>query len=160
MLNVVIQTVIQPKVVGDAVGLSTTLTFVSLIFWTWVIGPLGALLAIPLTLLAKALLDRRRSEPPWVRPLISNKDEDHRGSSRTGVPPDPRRREARPAGIGRPVLVRGVLPRRADLRADFFAGLPGRDQQRPRRHGLQRAGRRRPVPRSLRVVRRTRSPAA
>ena len=56
VLNVVIQTVIQPKVVGDAVGLSTTLTFVSLVFWTWVIGPLGALLAIPLTLLAKALL--------------------------------------------------------------------------------------------------------
>ncbi|MCP4224254.1 MAG: AI-2E family transporter, partial [Actinomycetia bacterium] len=55
-LNVIIQSVIQPKFVGDAVGLSVTLTFVSLLFWGWVLGPLGALLAVPLTLLAKALL--------------------------------------------------------------------------------------------------------
>ena len=38
VLNVVIQSVIQPKFVGDAVGLSVTLTFLSLIFWTWVLG--------------------------------------------------------------------------------------------------------------------------
>ena len=56
VINLVIQSVIQPKFVGDAVGLSTTLTFLSLVFWAWVLGPLGALLAIPLTLLAKALL--------------------------------------------------------------------------------------------------------
>ena len=56
VLNVVIQSVIQPKFVGDAVGLSVTLTFLSLIFWTWVLGPLGAILAVPLTLMAKAFL--------------------------------------------------------------------------------------------------------
>ena len=56
LINFVIQSIIQPKVVGDAVGLSTTVTFLSLVFWAWVLGPLGALLAIPLTLLAKALL--------------------------------------------------------------------------------------------------------
>ncbi|MFC6041708.1 AI-2E family transporter [Nocardioides hankookensis] len=76
VLNVVIQTVIQPKVVGDAVGLSTTLSFVSLVFWTWVIGPLGALLAIPLTLLAKALLVDIDPNLRWLRPLISNKDDE------------------------------------------------------------------------------------
>ena len=75
VLNVVIQTVIQPKVVGDAVGLSTTLSFVSLIFWAWVIGPLGALLAIPLTLFAKALLVDVDPSLRWVRPLISNKED-------------------------------------------------------------------------------------
>lgn len=75
VLNVVIQSVIQPKVVGDTVGLSTTLSFVSLVFWAWVIGPLGALLAIPLTLLAKALLVDVDPALRWLRPLISNKDE-------------------------------------------------------------------------------------
>ncbi|GAA4372401.1 AI-2E family transporter [Nocardioides caricicola] len=75
VLNVVIQSVIQPKVVGDAVGLSTTLSFFSLVFWTWVIGPLGALLAIPLTLFAKALLVDADPDTRWLRPLISNKDE-------------------------------------------------------------------------------------
>ena len=48
VINLVIQSVIQPRVVGDKVGLSPTLTYLSVVFWTWVIGPLGALLAVPL----------------------------------------------------------------------------------------------------------------
>lgn len=70
-INVVIQSVIQPKFVGDAVGLSTTLTFLSLIFWGWVLGPLGALLAVPMTLLAKALLVDIDPSTRWAAPLIS-----------------------------------------------------------------------------------------
>jgi AI-2 transport protein TqsA len=56
VLNFVIQTVIQPRFVGDSVGLAMTTTFVALVFWAWLLGPIGALLAIPLTLLMKALL--------------------------------------------------------------------------------------------------------
>jgi AI-2 transport protein TqsA len=56
LLNLVIQSVIQPYFVGDSVGLGVTTTFLALIFWAWLLGPLGALLAIPLTLLVKALL--------------------------------------------------------------------------------------------------------
>jgi predicted PurR-regulated permease PerM len=70
IINVVIQSVIQPKFVGDAVGLSVTLTFVSLIFWAWVIGPLGALLAIPLSLLAKALLLDIDPSTRWIGALV------------------------------------------------------------------------------------------
>lgn len=69
--NVVIQSVIQPKIVGDALGLSATLTFLSLVFWAWVLGPLGALLAIPMTLLVKALLVDVDPETRWVIPLLS-----------------------------------------------------------------------------------------
>ncbi len=71
VINVIIQSVIQPRFVGDAVGLSATLTFVSLIFWAWVIGPLGALLAVPLTLLVKALLVDIDPTTQWAAPLIS-----------------------------------------------------------------------------------------
>ena len=39
VINFLIQSVIQPRVVGDAVGLTALLTFISLVFWTWVIGP-------------------------------------------------------------------------------------------------------------------------
>ena len=74
VLNVVIQSGIQPKVVGDAVGLSTTLTFVSLVFWAWVIGPIGALLAIPLSLLIKAVLIDADPANKWLVPLVSNTD--------------------------------------------------------------------------------------
>ena len=70
-INAVIQSVIQPKFVGDAVGLSTTLTFLSLIFWGWVFGPLGALLAVPMTLLVKALLIDVDPGARWVAPLVS-----------------------------------------------------------------------------------------
>ncbi len=72
VLNVIIQSGIQPKVVGDAVGLSTTLTFVSLVFWAWVLGPLGALLAIPLSLLVKAVLIDADPDSRWMVPLVSN----------------------------------------------------------------------------------------
>jgi predicted PurR-regulated permease PerM len=73
VINFVIQSVIQPRIVGDAVGLSATLTFMSLIFWTWVIGPLGALLAVPLTLLFKALLVEADPDARWALPIISGK---------------------------------------------------------------------------------------
>ncbi|GAA1701974.1 AI-2E family transporter [Microbacterium sediminicola] len=54
--NVVLQVLIQPKFVADAVDLSLTLSFFSVIFWTFIIGPLGAILSIPLTLLVRALV--------------------------------------------------------------------------------------------------------
>lgn len=56
VLNFVVQSLIQPRFVGDSVGLAMTTTFLALVFWAWLLGPLGALLAIPATLLAKALL--------------------------------------------------------------------------------------------------------
>jgi AI-2 transport protein TqsA len=72
VINVVIQSIIQPKFVGDAVGLSVTLTFLSLVFWSFVLGPLGALLAIPLSLLVKALLVDADPAAQWLRPLLGD----------------------------------------------------------------------------------------
>ena len=71
VINFLIQSVIQPRVVGDAVGLTPMLTFLSLVFWTWVIGPLGALLAVPLTLLIRALLVEADPSTRWAMPLIA-----------------------------------------------------------------------------------------
>jgi predicted PurR-regulated permease PerM len=74
VLNLVIQSGIQPKVVGDAVGLSTTLTFVSLVFWAFIIGPIGAIMAVPLSLLVRALLVDADPASTWLVPLIANRD--------------------------------------------------------------------------------------
>jgi predicted PurR-regulated permease PerM len=71
VVNFVIQSVIQPRIVGGAVGLSPTLTFLSLVFWTWVVGPLGALLAVPLSLFTKSLLVEADPRARWALPLIS-----------------------------------------------------------------------------------------
>ena len=70
LLNFVIQTLIQPRFVGDSVGLSMTVTFIALLFWSWVLGALGALLAIPLTLLAKALLVDVDPRGQWLDALL------------------------------------------------------------------------------------------
>ncbi|BBH67285.1 AI-2E family transporter [Actinoplanes sp. OR16] len=72
VVNFVIQSVIQPKIVGNAVGLSATVSFLSLIFWAWVLGGLGALLAIPLTLLAKGLLVDIDPTTRWMNALLSS----------------------------------------------------------------------------------------
>ena len=74
VLNLVIQSLIQPKIVGDAVGLSPTLSFLSLVFWTWVIGPLGAVLAVPLSLLVRAVLVDADPASRWLAPLVGGHD--------------------------------------------------------------------------------------
>jgi predicted PurR-regulated permease PerM len=71
LINFVVQSLIQPKFLGDAVGLSTTVTFLSLILWTFILGPLGALLAIPLSLLTRALLIDSDPDGDWAAALVS-----------------------------------------------------------------------------------------
>jgi predicted PurR-regulated permease PerM len=76
VLNVTIQTFIQPRIVGNSVGLSAELTFLSLVVWTFLLGPLGALLAVPMTLLVRALFIDADPRAAWVSPLIDAQVED------------------------------------------------------------------------------------
>ena len=73
VVNVTLQVMIQPKFVSDAVDLSLTLSFFSVIFWTFVIGPLGAILSIPLTLLVRALVLDGDPESWWLRWLSGDR---------------------------------------------------------------------------------------
>ena len=72
VLNFVVQSVIQPRFVGNAVGLSTTATFVSLVLWGWILGAVGAILAVPLTLLVKAVLVDVDPRARWVDALLGS----------------------------------------------------------------------------------------
>ena len=74
VLNFVIQSLIQPKFTGDAVGLNTTTTFLSLLFWSQVIGALGTILAVPLTLFVKCVLIESDSRSRWVGIFLSAGD--------------------------------------------------------------------------------------
>ena len=98
-INSVVQSIIQPKYVGNAVSLSETLTFVSVLFWAVVLGPVGAILAVPLTLFVRALLLDSDPSISWWRPLTGDrkdleqllKEEDaairaRRGRQRPGRP--------------------------------------------------------------------------
>ena len=84
LLNFVVQTLIQPRFVGDSVGLSMTVTFVALLFWGWVLGALGALLAIPLTLLVKALLVDVDPRGHWLDALLREEPRAPRTHARPG----------------------------------------------------------------------------
>jgi predicted PurR-regulated permease PerM len=79
VVNVVLQVLVQPKFVSDAVDLSLTLSFFSVIFWTFVIGPLGAILSIPLTLFVRSLVLEGDPDARWLRWLSGD---------RSAVPPD------------------------------------------------------------------------
>ena len=70
VINFVIQSIIQPKFVSDAVNISLTVTFLSLVFWTFIIGPIGAILAVPLTLLVKSLLFDVDPSTRWMSSLL------------------------------------------------------------------------------------------
>ena len=79
VLNVTIQTFIQPRIVGNSVGLSGEITFMSLVVWTFLLGALGALLAVPMTLLLRAIFIDADPRASWVAPLIDAKvEDDHR----------------------------------------------------------------------------------
>ncbi|MFC3453278.1 AI-2E family transporter [Amycolatopsis speibonae] len=70
LLNFVVQSLIQPRFVAESVGLSTLVTVLTLVFWTWLLGPLGAVLAVPATLLAKALLIDVDPRARWAEALL------------------------------------------------------------------------------------------
>lgn len=83
-VNVVLQVLVQPKFVSDAVSLSLTLSFFSVIFWSFLIGPLGAILSIPLTLLVRAIVLEGDPRTRWLRWLTGDTEVGVEGES----PPD------------------------------------------------------------------------
>ena len=84
VLNFVVQTIIQPKFTGDAVGVGPTVTFLSLLVWAWVLGPVGALLALPATLLVKALLVDADPQARWLNAFLASNPESARAEDTEG----------------------------------------------------------------------------
>ena len=68
-VNVVIGSIIEPKYMGKGLGLSTLVVFVSLVFWGWILGPVGMLLSVPLTITVKLALDSK-AETEWLGHLL------------------------------------------------------------------------------------------
>jgi AI-2 transport protein TqsA len=70
VVNVIVGNVIEPRVMGRGLGLSTLVVFVSLVFWGWVLGPIGMVLSVPLTMIVKIYLDAS-DETRWLAILLS-----------------------------------------------------------------------------------------
>lgn len=74
IINIAIGSILEPKVMGRGVGLSVLVVFISLSFWGWVLGPVGMLLSVPLTMAVKIGLTKSESGE-WLALLLgSNKD--------------------------------------------------------------------------------------
>ena len=68
-VNVIIGSFIEPKVMGKGLGLSTLVVFLSLLFWGWLLGIVGMLLSIPLTIMAKIAFDAH-DNTKWISVLL------------------------------------------------------------------------------------------
>lgn len=152
VINFTLQSLIQPKFVGDAVGLNPTVTFLSLVFWSFVVGPLGAILAVPLTLFFQSLLITTEPRAGWLNVFLESdrrdggaaRQDDGAARSDDGAPPPttdsgpqgvvPAATPARPARGDRsdPAAGPAVATLRPDRAAPADAGPgPEEDGDRP-----------------------------
>jgi predicted PurR-regulated permease PerM len=69
-INTLIGSVVEPRFMGEGLGLSTLVVFLSLVFWGWLLGPVGMLLSIPLTMVVKIACDMS-PQTAWLSLMLS-----------------------------------------------------------------------------------------
>jgi len=74
LINMVMGNIIEPRYLGKGLGLSTLVVFLSLIFWGWLLGTVGMLLSVPLTMILKIGLESS-PEGRWLAVMLSDEVE-------------------------------------------------------------------------------------
>lgn len=71
VINVVAGNILEPRLLGKRLGLSTLTVFLSLVFWGWVLGPIGMILSIPLTMILKIAMETNE-DARWLAVLLAS----------------------------------------------------------------------------------------
>jgi len=74
LINGSAENIVKPKLMGEGLDLAPSVVFLSLIFWTAILGPLGAILALPMTMAVKQLILESDEQNRWMAALISSVD--------------------------------------------------------------------------------------
>ena len=69
-LNLIAENLLEPTLTGRALSLSTWLVFIMFFFWVWLLGPVGALLSMPITVLVVLVL-QHNERTQWVAALLT-----------------------------------------------------------------------------------------
>lgn len=70
-VNMVVGNMIEPRIMGRGLNLSALVVFLSLVFWGWVLGPVGMLLSVPLTMTVKIALESNK-DTYWVGVMLGS----------------------------------------------------------------------------------------
>ncbi len=72
VINTIFGSILEPNLMGRRLGLSTLVVVLSLVFWGWTWGPVGALLSVPLTMVVKIFLENTQ-DLRWVAVLLDKR---------------------------------------------------------------------------------------
>ncbi|MCM2131990.1 AI-2E family transporter [Larsenimonas rhizosphaerae] len=68
-INFILGNFVEPRVMGQTLGMSTLVAFLSLVVWGWILGPVGMFLSVPLTMSLKIALDSH-PDTRWLSVMI------------------------------------------------------------------------------------------
>jgi AI-2 transport protein TqsA len=74
-VNLVVDIFLEPRVMGRALGLSPLVVLLALLIWGFVLGPVGALLSVPLTMAVKLGFEQADPELRWIAVLLGTGEE-------------------------------------------------------------------------------------
>ena len=84
VVNTAIGSILEPKIMGKGLGISTLAVFLSLLFWGFVLGTVGVFLSVPLTMVLMIALDAQSPNPAHRHPARTGRGTARRVGGRSG----------------------------------------------------------------------------